>query len=178
MEQKYTKEIVKNMPQEFVFFWGHRETNKISSYCLSQWYKVPFEVDGVHYSCAEQYMMAGKARVFGDQETLDKILEADDPKTIKALGRQVRNFDPTIWGRNNFETVVTGNLAKFGQNEELKEYLLGTGDAILVEASPYDKIWGIGMRAGEAARDIDNWKGKNLLGFALMQVRDILREGR
>ena len=116
--------------------------------------------------------MASKARLFEDEETLGEILVAPDAKTAKALGRKVLNFDDDVWKANARRLVTKGNVAKFEQNEELKKFLLGTGDAVLVEASPYDRIWGIGLKAGDGrAMHPDTWQGQNLLGFALMDVR-------
>lgn len=161
---------------DFVFFWGHRKGKKIGKSCFSQWYEIEFEVDRHKYNCAEQYMMAQKAWLFKDIEIFAKIIDSTDPQEIKALGREVKNFDTKIWNQHKFDIVVKGNLAKFSQNEDLKEFLLSTGDKILVEASPYDKIWGIGMKEGmPAIENPTNWKGENLLGFALMEVRDLLK---
>ena len=132
-------------------------------------------VDDVAYNCTEQYMMAEKARVFGDDDIRQKMLACNDPKEIKALGRQVKNFDAETWRRVSLDVVVKGNLHKFRQNPELCQFLLDTGEKILVEASPYDTIWGIGMQESEAGVDNpENWKGTNFLGFALMEVRGIL----
>jgi len=180
MKQKYTKDYIKRTfpnpeQSDFVFFWSGNVTKKLSKSCLSQWYPAVFTIDGVTYSCAEQYMMAEKARISNDMDSLKQILETDDPRVMKRLGRGVKNFAAIRWALVKFETVVKGNIAKFGQNEELKQFLLGTGDAILVEASPYDKVWGIGMYGGKNALNVDDWKGENLLGFALMQVRDEMR---
>ena len=155
---------------------GHRKGKKIGKTCFSQWYEIDFEVDGHKYNCAEQYMMAQKAWLFKDYEIFGKILDATDPKEIKALGREVKNFDPKVWSQHKFAIVVKGNFSKFGCNPELKEFLLSTGDKVLVEASPYDKIWGIGMKEGTPGiENPANWKGENLLGFALMEVREELR---
>ena len=163
--------------KDFVFFWGHRKGKKIGKTCFSQWYEIGFEVDGHKYNCAEQYMMAQKAWLFKDLEIFAKILDSTDPKEIKALGREVKNFDPVKWNERKFEIVKKGNLSKFGDNPELREFLLSTDDKILVEASPYDKIWGIGMKEGTPGIDNPaNWKGENLLGFALMEVRDELSD--
>ena len=121
-------------------------------------------------------MMAEKARLFGDKETLEKIMAATVQGKIKALGREVKNFDQTEWDKCKHTIVLTGNFQKFLQNPELKDFLLRTGDKILVEASPRDRIWGIGMgRANENACNPAAWRGRNLLGFALMEVRDELR---
>ena len=121
-------------------------------------------------------MMAAKARLFGDEESLLQILESSDPKAAKALGRKVKNFDSSVWDENARRLVTEGNIAKFSQNSHLQEFLLGTGDTVLVEASPYDRIWGIGLKADdERSKNPATWQGQNLLGFALMDVREALR---
>lgn len=102
-------------------------------------------------------------------------MRSNNPKEIKVLGRQVKNFDENIWKKNRYSIILNGNYAKFMQNEDLRLFLISTKDSILVEASPYDKIWGIGMSANN--ENIENpllWRGLNLLGFALMEVRDEL----
>lgn len=160
------------------FFWGHaaRPDGQLSESVFSQWWPCRFEADGQTYTTAEQYMMAGKARLFGDQEMLADILATDHPAACKALGRKVRGFDEAVWGAARFDLVTRGNAAKFGQNPAYREYLLATGDEILVEASPRDRIWGIGMgRNNELAGDPRTWRGRNLLGFALVRARAILR---
>lgn len=163
---------------EYVFFWGHHsDGGPLTEKCLSQWWPCRFAVDGVTYTSAEQWMMAGKARLFGDHETLAAILAETDPKRVKALGRTVRGFDPERWGEACFELVTRGNVAKFSQNPPLRSFLLGTGEKVLVEASPLDAIWGIGLGAAdERARDPLRWEGVNLLGFALMRARAAIRE--
>ena len=121
-------------------------------------------------------MMAGKARIFGDPETEKKVLQSSHPKQAKELGRKVRGFDESTWIRERYRLVVDGNLAKFSQNANLTQVLLGTGKRVLVEASPYDTIWGIGLAADHPnAEKPALWKGLNLLGFALMEVRSILQ---
>lgn len=161
---------------EFQFFWGHHgKPGRVTKACLSQWFPASFEVDGDKYNCAEQYMMAEKARVFHDLETWGKIMLSSSPKEIKALGREVRNFDAEQWLTVSKDIVVKGNLYKFAQNKDMLDFLKNTGDKILVEASPCDTIWGIGMsERDEGVEDPHNWKGSNLLGFALMEVRDEL----
>lgn len=178
---KYSVQTIKDQftssaSLEYVFFWGHHaKPGKVTKACLSQWFPASFLVDGTSYNSAEQYMMAEKARVFENDDIREQILSSDDQREIKALGRKVKNFDADVWSRIAPDVVVKGNLHKFGQNPELQQFLLGTGDKILVEASPYDTIWGIGMQASDAGiEDPNNWKGTNLLGFALMEVRDAL----
>lgn len=161
----------------FVFFWKPtpQPDGNLGEGCLGQWWPSDFTVDGVGYCCAEQYMMAGKARMFGDDEMLAAILKTRDPKRMKALGRKVKNFQKEVWDARCRRLVLEGNLAKFGQDPALTDYLLGTGDSILVEASPLDRIWGIGLGAKSPdAGDPMKWRGQNLLGFALTQARDIL----
>jgi len=179
---KYTIENLKTEKNQgkkrnFLFFWGHQPTRdgSINQSCLSQWWEQPFEVKGITYPTAEHWMMAGKARLFNDQEMWEQILVAKHPHQAKKLGRKVRNFDHKIWEANRYQIVLEGNLAKFEQSEELKRYLLNTKDSIIVEASPFDKIWGIGLaKDNPKAGNMDTWKGLNLLGFVLMEVRDLL----
>ena len=161
---------------KFLFFWGHTAKDEITKSCFSQWYPGRFEEEGIIYPTAEHYMMAGKAKLFNDSEMLEKILQSPSPNQAKSLGRKVKNFDPQLWEEHKYEIVKKGNLLKFSQNQKFKDFLLSTGEKTLVEASPYDKIWGIGMQ--ETDRRAENpllWQGENLLGFALMEVRDELR---
>ena len=172
------REIIKRDPcREIIYFWGHTPNpKKMTKACFSQWYDCTFAADGVTYHTTEQYMMAGKALLFGDREVYDEIMVAEGPDKYKKLGRKVRNFDSKVWDEKKYDIVVEGNKAKFSQNPELMEFLFSTGDAILVEASPYDKIWGIGLYPSQAAKGtVEDWKGQNLLGAALMEVRDWLR---
>ncbi len=144
---------------------------------FSQWYRCTFVVDGVQFMCAEQFMMYAKAKLFGDDEIAAKILAAGHPKTHKALGRKVKNFDETIWAVKRLEIVKTASLAKFGQNPELCALLSRTAPSELVEASPFDKIWGIGLAADDPkARDPRKWRGQNLLGKVLTEVRELLAD--
>lgn len=143
---------------------------------LSQWYLSPFIVNDISYDYAEQYMMAEKARLFKDEIILKKIMETSSPRTIKLLGRKISNFDESIWGQYKYQIVVHGNCAKFSQDLNLKQFLLLTDNALIAEASPYDKIWGIGISADHInAYTPKKWKGQNLLGKALMEVRDQLK---
>ena len=158
----------------YVFFWGHTvpKDGSVCKTCLSQWYPAAFTVDGVLYPTAEHWMMAAKARLFKDEEMLEQILSAPDPKSAKALGRKVRNFDSELWKANARRLVTEGNVAKFGQNELLRDYLFATGKAVLVEASPRDCVWGIGMgQDNPKAQQPATSRGQNLLGFSLMDVR-------
>ena len=158
---------------KFLLFWGHQKGASISASCLSQWYGSSFWQDEVRYIGAEQYMMAKKAECFGDKEALGQILSAKDPAQMKALGRQVRGFDAKVWDEVKFGVVLNASYLKFSQNAPLREFLLQTKDKILVEASPVDKIWGIGMSADdENVQNPMKWRGQNLLGFALMRARD------
>jgi ribA/ribD-fused uncharacterized protein len=162
---------------EFQFFWGHtpRREGKLDSACLSQWFPCAFELEGTRYISAEHFMMAEKARLFGDETALAAVLAASTPSEAKALGRAVRGYDDVAWGRARVEAVVRGNVAKFGQDPELRKFLQVTSPRILVEASPRDRIWGIGMGSGNPdARNPAAWRGQNLLGFALVEARERL----
>jgi len=159
--------------EEFTLFWHGP---------LSQWESSYFTIDDVEYNCAEQYMMAAKARLFGDEDSLEAIMDAEHPRTQKALGRQVDSFDNDIWqedednGRPRCWNIVwRGNMAKFTQNPHLLTDLLATKGTTLVEASPRDCIWGIGWRATDpAAHRRETWRGMNWLGEVLTSVRSFL----
>nr|WP_276576024.1 NADAR family protein [Oceanirhabdus seepicola] len=171
------KDFKKGKKIKYLFFWGHQPSydGSITKTCLSQWWKSDFSVGINEYCCMEQYMMAEKARLFEDNEILEEILRSCHPKQIKELGRKVRNFNEDLWKRRRYSIILNGNYAKFLQNENLRQFLMQTKNRVLVEASPYDKIWGIGMSADN--EKINNpllWNGQNLLGFALMEVRDEL----
>ncbi len=180
---KYTVESLRQdynqgKSMKFLLFWGHTPSpdGGIHKTCLSQWWKSDFEVEADKYCCMEQYMMAEKARLFDDNDVLHEIMTCKDPKKIKALGRKVKHFDEAVWTEKRGNIILNGNLAKFSQNEDLKAFLINTKKKVLVEASPYDKIWGIGMLANDVkAENPLYWKGLNLLGFALMEVRDELK---
>lgn len=164
-----------------VHFWGHRQPadGVPTETCLSQWYRAPFRVDGIFYATAEHFMMAEKARLFDDAETCGRILACGDPRDAKKWGRRVRGFESDPWNRAKFDVLVRGNVAKFSQNPPLRSFLLGTGSSVLVEASPTDLVYGIGLRASDPrAGDPGEWPGENLLGFALMEVRSRLRVQR
>ncbi|WP_338895836.1 NADAR family protein [Streptomyces sp. TG1A-60] len=161
-------------------FWGHRPRpdGRIGASCLSQWWPSPFTVDGVEYATAEHWMMASKARLFADPEAERQAVAASGPARAKKIGRLVHGFDDTVWERERFAIVVEGSVHKFAAHPDLRAFLLGTGNRVLVEASPLDRVWGIGLAADdERAMDPTRWRGPNLLGFALMAARERLLSG-
>ncbi|MCT9080571.1 NADAR family protein [Streptomyces fulvoviolaceus] len=165
---------------KYLHFWGHRPRpdGRVGASCLSQWWPSPFVVEGVAYATAEHWMMAGKARLFEDAEAERRVLAAGSPAQAKNIGRLVRRFDEAIWERERFRIVVEGSVHKFAADPRLREFLLGTGERVLVEASPMDRVWGIGLAADdERAAHPERWRGPNLLGFALMEARERLRDG-
>lgn len=172
--------LIQHIDQEqkvdYLFFWNQKKKREsINPDCFSQWYRCHFTINDVGYKSAEHYMMAEKARYFEDEETLHKILQAETPRQAKELGRLVKDFDQEHWEHIRFKIVIAGNMTKFSQNPELKSILLNTHGKILVEASPLDAIWGIGLAEDDPkALDPLSWKGLNLLGFALMIVRNKL----
>ena len=173
--KKLQEEKNQGIKRKHLYFWGHQPNRdgSIGKSCLSQWWEQSFQVEGNTYPTAEHWMMAGKARLFEDQEILAKILISKHPHEAKKLGRQVRNFDQPVWEKHRYDIVLQGNVHKFGQHPALKTFLLNTKNSIIVEASPVDKIWGIGLKGEDprAAR-MEQWEGLNLLGFVLMEVRD------
>ncbi|QXP61079.1 NADAR family protein [Olleya sp. HaHaR_3_96] len=176
---KYTIETIISTEHsnQYLLFWGHQRNKEgsISKSCFSQWWTSNFVVEGVTYLTAEHFMMAKKAKLFKDDVVLDKIIACKTPEEAKKLGRQVKNYDQKTWEDSRFEIVKLANYFKFTQNLQLKEFLIETKTSILVEASPVDSIWGIGLAAEDKnAQNPKEWKGLNLLGFALMEVRDQL----
>jgi ribA/ribD-fused uncharacterized protein len=155
------------MAKEYVFFWGGP---------FSQWKKADMVIDGVTYNCCEQFMMAEKARFFEDEAHHIAIMSTNSPRIQKKIGRAVVGFDAEEWNEVCRDIVYKANYAKFTQNEDLKEELLATGDKTIVEASPYDTIWGIGMAKDDPdIEDESKWKGTNWLGEAIMDVREDIR---
>lgn len=153
------------MTEQFTFFWNGP---------FGQWHLSDFTVNDITFNCAEQYMMYEKAMLFEDYDTAVKILETDDPWEQKALGRTVSDFDPDQWNEVARDIVFAGNVAKFTQNNQLKEVLLKTKGTTLVEASPYDKIWGIGLKQNDPrALNRETWRGSNWLGEVLTEVREL-----
>lgn len=154
---------------EFVFFWETKSP-------FSQWHPVGFELDGTYFRTAEHYMMWAKAMLFGDEESAQEVLETKHPRDVKAIGRKVKGFDSKVWEENCKQIVYTGNDAKFRQNPEMLEALMSTGTSDLVEASPYDTVWGIGLSADDPlAQDKSTWRGTNYLGEVLTSLREKLR---
>ncbi len=149
----------------YTFFW--REN-------LSQWDMTSFHDNGgIIYTCAEQYMMYKKALLFGDEEIAQLILDASHPNEMKSLGRKVRGFNPDIWNANATAIVYQGNMYKFKHNAHLLESLMNTSGTILVEASPYDKVWGIGLaESDDRCLYQEDWQGVNWLGYTLTNLRD------
>jgi hypothetical protein len=156
------------MEEKFTFFW---------SGVFSQWHPSLFQIDGVYYNTAEQFMMAEKARLFGDLETLAKIMSAADPREQKAYGREVKGFIKEKWDAIARDVVLRGSIAKYEQNPNLLKELMATEGTTLVEASPEDRIWGIGLRKNDSrAKSRDTWLGTNWLGQCLTEAREILKK--
>jgi ribA/ribD-fused uncharacterized protein len=152
---------------KYVFFW---------SGIYSNWHPSPFQANGIWYNCSEQYLMAGKARLFGDTDTESKILSAINPSDQKRYGRQVKGFDKDRWDAVAKDVMYEALFAKFTQDDYLKEQLLSTGDRTIVEASPEDCIWGIGLHwKDRLCDDPKNWRGTNWLGESLTKVRNDIR---
>lgn len=155
--------------EKFFFFYGTP---------FSQWWRSKFVINGDLYDCAEQYMMAEKARLFGDKEIEDRIMKSKNPAAQKALGKMVKGFDKEKWEAVARDIVTRGNIAKFSTQKECYDFMMATGDDTIVEASPTDTIWGIGLSERDEKRfDRSNWRGTNWLGECLMKVRDELRAG-
>lgn len=158
------------MTHNFTFFWKNRSP-------FSNWYPSRFTHNGITYTRGEQYMMYQKAMLFNDTEIAQQILKTDNPAEQKDLGRKVRNYDDSVWSAKRVDIMVEGLYAKFSQNEKLRAALLDTGFTEIAEASPVDRIWGIGYTEDHPnALDKTKWAGQNLLGIVLMRVRDRIRE--
>ncbi len=181
---KYNRErIIIDFKQKkrikYLFFWGHtpNKDGSVGKSCFSQWWVAPFTVNSIVYKTAEHWMMAEKARLFNDNKILDEIITSNSPMEAKQWGRKVIGFIPEKWNQHKYEIVKQGNIHKFSQHPDLKKFLLNTKNRVLVEASPRDRIWGIGMsQSNEQAENPIMWRGENLLGFALMEVRDELNK--
>lgn len=143
---------------------------------LSNWYPATFTLDGITFSSTEQYIMYRKCQIFGDMASASAVLATDDPTQQQDIGRNANDFNATLWDGLKQAIAFRGLMAKFSQNEELKKQLLDTGDVYLVECAHSDVIWACGIWVNEKERfDISKWRGQNILGFTLMEVRDALR---
>ena len=161
---------------EKLFFWGHTEHgSKVTKACLSNFYPCEFEFNDKMFNFSEQCFMYQKALLFNDFEIAEQILNETDVRQIKALGRKVKDFDNELWDKHKEDFMYNACYAKFSQNDELKDFLLNTGNREIVEASPVDNIWGTGFSSDRAMENIDKW-GQNLLGKTLMKVRAELRK--
>lgn len=179
--EKLIQEIEQGREFDYLLFYGHKASadGSVTTSCCSQWFPAPFEIDGVQYPTAEHFMMAEKARLFRDDEMLVQILKCQTPKEAKAFGRKVQNFDDLTWKQHCCQIVIKANSAKFNAHPEFAAWLRQTSPQVLVDASMWDRVWGIGMTANaKGARDPRPWKGMNLLGVALMEVRDLLSAGK
>ena len=164
---------------KYLFFWGHRPSRdgQITKSCFSQWWEGEFVDDNEVFKTAEHWMMAGKAKLFNDPATRLEIINSNSAAEAKKLGRKITNFDQQKWDEHKYDIVVEGNKLKFSQDIGLLEFLLNTKQRILVEASPVDTIWGNGLSFdSKDSENPHNWRGENLLGFALMEVRDQLKK--
>lgn len=164
-------------PLDYIFFWGPQPKDPavLDASCLSQWFARPFTVDGATFPTAEHFMMSRKARLFRDAEAEARIMAAATPTEARQEGRTVRGFSEETWVKHRSDIVRAGNVAKFGEHADLRAFLLGTAPKVLVEASPSDAIWGIGLgQSSPEIRDPMRWRGQNLLGFILMDVREAL----
>ncbi|MES2775253.1 MAG: NADAR family protein [Bacteroidota bacterium] len=179
MKYSTKKLIAEKNNNKYLFFWGHQSSadGTITKSCFSQWWVAPFIVEDIEYKTAEHWMMAQKALLCNDTEMAEKIVASKTAAEAKKLGREIRNFDTEAWDKKKFDIVVDGNFHKFSQHQDLKTFLINTHNRVLVEASPVDAIWGIGMAADDPKiENPQTWRGENLLGYALMEVRDKLRE--
>lgn len=161
---------IKDKKEEFIFFWGG---------VFSQWHPSRFVIDGVEFKNAEMYMMYKKALMFHDYEIAKKVMESDNPREQKALGRKVKGFDKDHWEAYCRDIVYDGNVAKFTQNPDMLDELKSTGNKEFCEASPYDNIWGCGLAEDNPfINDKSNWPGLNWLGEILTKVREDIRCGK
>jgi len=161
---------MERITNKYVFFWNSE---------LSNWFPVKFRYKNITFFNSEQAFMWEKAVYFGDIETANLILKTSNPRDNKALGRKIKDFDANKWLIAGYPIMIAVNMAKFGQNSRLKSVLLSTGDKTIVEASEHDIVWGVGLHwSDDRVLDEKNWRGQNLLGKALMCVRDEIRKNQ
>ena len=152
------------MNKKFEFFWGG---------IYSNWHRSGFVIDDISYNCGEQYMMHQKALLMDDEETARKIMLYSNPKRQKELGREIKNFNSKLWDKYKYEIMLKGLTEKFNQNEPLKRDLMASEADLFVEASPFDKIWGIGLDERTAHETPQSeWPGENLLGKIITEIRN------
>lgn len=168
---KFTKKYNAQLENKNIIgFWGHSK-NKQYAY-FSNWYQSNFNIENLNFCNVEQYLMYQKALCFKDNLISKKILNTTDPKEIKYLGRKVRNYNDIEWDKIRYDVLKKALKAKFTQNKLLLNKLIETKDSVLVEASPYDKIWGIGMDVNHEHKDYTKWQGTNLLGWGLTEIKN------
>lgn len=166
------KLMISGQEVDALFFHAPKEIHGF----LSNWYTSPFDLDGIHFSSVEQYIMYRKCMIFGDETSAKAVLATEDPAMQQSIGRNASGYIGSVWAGIRQMVVFRGLMAKFSQNADLKQKLLDTGDAYLVECSGSDKIWACGIRVNDDKRfDAANWTGDNILGFALMEVRDAIK---
>lgn len=160
--------------EEVIPFYGHTEPSKTAY--MSNFYPSPFKIRGILYATSEHFFMAQKALLFKDNEMFAAIIESNEPGEAKKYGRKVKNYHDGFWSACRLAAMNMALLHKFREHRSLREKLLATGNSVLVEASPYDGVWGVKMYSNDPdIGDPDKWKGQNLLGTSLMQVREVLR---
>lgn len=144
---------------------------------FSQWAKFKIkDRENIEYNCCEQYMMAHKAMLFNDKASCELIMKCDDPKHQKKLGRLVANYNEDLWNKYKLQIVYEGNMFKYLQNHSLQKLLIETSDKLLVEASPFDLVWGAGLDERDCKKtDPSQWPGKNYLGKILTLVREDIK---
>ncbi|MBB1509960.1 NADAR family protein [Tessaracoccus sp. MC1756] len=159
---------------DLLLFHGHvpEHPGQVDNGCLSEHYPAPFESDGELFRTVEHYIAWRKATLFGDKHSAQRVLRAEAPTTARAIGRTVRPFNDEVWKSHRFDVAVAANVAKFAADPQLADHLRSTGRSVLVNASPIDRVWGIGLSADDpAAQDPTRWPGLNIQGFALMEAR-------
>ncbi len=172
MQETMEKLLINGQLHDAVFFHLPEEPDGY----LSNWYPAAFVLDGITFTSTEQYIMYRKCLLFDDSVSASAILATDDPARHQAIGRNAAGFNGTVWDGVKQTIAFRGLMAKFSQNENLKKQLLHTGNAYLVECAFKDVIWACGIRLHEDERlDISKWRGQNILGFTLMEVREALK---